>query len=127
MLHLSHLIFSATEQLSLRLQGKDTTVQEAMQASSLALKYLERQRSDEAFDHFYDKIIEAAKDLTSEPTLPHFTKRPRRVDDGEPGHRFETPKAYFRQQYFELLDLLHGDVDFSKRMAFLLLLLWSNY
>ena len=99
-LHLSYLISSATEQLSLSLQGKDATVQEAMQACSLALKYLERQRSDEAFDRFYDRIIEAANDLTSEPTLPRFTKRPRRVDDGEPGHRFETPKAYFRQQYY---------------------------
>ena len=44
-------------------------------------------------------------ELTSEPTLPCYMKRPRRIDDGEPEHRFETPKAYFRQQYFELLDL----------------------
>ena len=49
-LHLSHLVFSATEQLSINLQGIDTTVQEAIQASNLALKYLERQRSDEAFN-----------------------------------------------------------------------------
>ena len=48
-LHLSHLVFSATEQLSLSLQGKDTTVQEAIQAFKLALSYLERQRSDDAF------------------------------------------------------------------------------
>ena len=42
-LKLSHLIFSATEQLSLSLQGKDTTMQEAVQALELAVKYLKRQ------------------------------------------------------------------------------------
>ena len=55
-LHLSHLVFSATEQLSLSLQDKDTTVQEAIQASNLALNYLESQRSDEAFNYFYERL-----------------------------------------------------------------------
>lgn len=68
-------------------------------------------RSDEAFDRSYDRIIEAAKDLTSESTLPHFTKQAHRVDDGKPGQRFEIPKAYFRQQYFELLVLLHSELN----------------
>ena len=45
----SHLLFSATEQVSLTLQGVDTTIQEAVQASKLALKYLERQRKDDSF------------------------------------------------------------------------------
>ena len=93
-------------QLSLSLQGKDTTVQEAIQASSVAMKYFERQSSEEVFNTFYDKIVEASKDLTDEPTLPRFTKCPRRVEDGQSGHRFETPKDHFRQQYFELIDLL---------------------
>ena len=109
-LHLSYLVFSATEQLSLSLQGKDTTVQEAMQASNLAINYLERQRSDEAFNCFYDRLIETSKELTSDPSLPRYAKRPRRIDDGEPAHRFETPKAYFRQQYFELFDLARGEL-----------------
>lgn len=109
-LHLSHLVFSATEQLSLSLQGKDTTVQEAIQASNLALNYLERQRSDEAFNYFYDRLTETSKELTSEPSLPRYARRPRRIDDGEPSHRFETPKSYFRQQYFELFDLASGEL-----------------
>ena len=98
-LHLSHLVVSATEQLSLSLQGKDTTVQEAIQASNLAVNYLERQRSDEAFNYFYDCLTETSKELTSEPSLPRYARRSRRIDDGEPSHRFETPKSYFRQQY----------------------------
>ena len=34
-LKLSHLVFAATEQLSLTIQGKDTTIAEAVQASKL--------------------------------------------------------------------------------------------
>ena len=55
-LHLSYLVFSATEQLSLNLQCKDTTVQEAMQASNLAINYLEKQWSDEAFNCYFQGI-----------------------------------------------------------------------
>ena len=42
--------------------------------------------------------------------MPRYAKRPRRIDDGKPAHRFETPKAYFRQQYFELFDLARGEL-----------------
>ena len=45
-LKVSHLIFSATEQLSISLQGKDTTIQDA---SKLAVSFLERQRCDNAY------------------------------------------------------------------------------
>ena len=60
-LKLSHLIFSATEQLSLSLQGKDTAIQEALLASKLALQNLQRQRSDEAFDLFYTMSLKRQK------------------------------------------------------------------
>ena len=35
----------------------------------------------------------------------------RRIDEGAPGHVFLTPKEYFRQQYYEVLDLLSGEID----------------
>lgn len=76
-LKLSHLIFSATEQLCITLQGIDTTIQEAVQASKLALKYLERQRKEESFDEVYDLVLKASKDFTDEPVLPRYRKRPR--------------------------------------------------
>ena len=52
-LKLSYRIFSATEQLSITLQGVNTTIQEAVQASKLALSFLQRLRSDDAFESFY--------------------------------------------------------------------------
>ena len=63
-LQLSHLVFSTMEQFSLNLQGNDTTVQEALQASKLALANLQRQRSNDAFDSFYNQTNECSKDLT---------------------------------------------------------------
>ena len=69
-LKLGHLIFSATEQLSLNLQAKDTTIQEAIQCSNLTLQFLQRQRTDEAFDSFYHRMVNEGIDLTDPPALP---------------------------------------------------------
>ena len=43
-LKMSHLIFGAGEQISLMLQGKDTTLQDATTTADLAVCYLKRQR-----------------------------------------------------------------------------------
>ena len=50
-LKLSHLIFSAIKTLSISLQGEDTTIQETVHASKLALNYVEAQRTDDSFAH----------------------------------------------------------------------------
>ena len=68
-LKLGFLIFSGTEQLSISLQGKDTTVQESVNAAELAVRYLERLRQDNSFEEFYSQTLEASKDLTCPPTL----------------------------------------------------------
>ena len=46
-LKLSHLVFAATEQLFRLLQGKDTTVQEAVSAAALCKSYLSSLQLDE--------------------------------------------------------------------------------
>ena len=109
-LKLAHLVFSGTEQLSLTLQGKDTTIQEAINATELAIQYLTRLRSDMTFADFYSKVVEGSKDLTSEPTLPRYKRPPRRIDEGEAPVQFSDAEMYFRQQYFETLDLLINEL-----------------
>ena len=42
-LKLSHLIFSATEQLSITLQGRNTTMQEAVDSANLTIRFLQSQ------------------------------------------------------------------------------------
>ena len=51
------------------------------------------------------------KDLTDDPTLPRYRKQPRRYNDGEASNRFESPKTYFKQLYFEVIDLCHGELS----------------
>lgn len=58
----------------------------------MALKYLEMQRTDDSFEVFYDLVLRSSKDFADEPTLPRYSKQPRWIDDGEPGHRFENPR-----------------------------------
>lgn len=64
-LKFSHLIFSATEQTSNALQGKNTTVQEAIMAANMAKSYLVRQRDDDAYDCLYSSTVKQAKQYTA--------------------------------------------------------------
>ena len=106
-LKLGFLILSGTEQLSLSLQGKDTTVQESVNAAELAVKYLERLWQDSSFEQFYSQTVEASRDITSPPVLPRFRRPPRKPGDvGAYNHEFNSPQAYYRRQYFEALGLL---------------------
>ena len=103
------MIFSGIEQLSLTLQGKDTTIQEA---AELAIGHLQRQRTDDVFNTFYSHTVESAKELTAPPTLPRYRQPPKRLDDSlSSGHRFSTAESYFRKQYFEVLDLLISELQ----------------
>ena len=109
-LKLSFLIFSAMEQLSKTLQYKDINAQEVSTAVNAAKRFLERQRDDLAFKSFYSSVVEEARELTSEPMLPRQRHIPRRVNDGAPNHNFQSPEDFFRQQYFEVLDLLVSEI-----------------
>lgn len=66
------MIFSATEQLSINLQGQNTTIQEAAVSAGLTIDFFEQQSKDEHFDRFYTRVAEDSKELTSEPVLPRF-------------------------------------------------------
>ena len=83
------LIFAGTEQLSLSLQGKDTTVQESVNAAELAIKYLERQRQNASFEKFYSQTVQASKDLTSPPVQPRYRRPPQKPGNvGADNHEF---------------------------------------
>ena len=99
------MVFSSTEQLLYIVQGKDITIQEAKGAAILAESHL-RQRNDDAFDKFYEWVVKEAKDLTEEPILPRRRKIPRRTVEELDCYHHETPKDYFRQRYYEVLDVM---------------------
>ena len=51
-------------------------------------------------------VISEAKDKTDVPVLPRYRRIPKTVDDGSENHRFTDLKAYYRQQYFEVVDIV---------------------
>ena len=94
------LSFSATEQLSHTLQGKDTSLQQAVAAFQLAVSFLERQRTEEAFSSFYKSVLFESHNLTEKPVLPHQ----RESTMLQLPHSFSNPESLYRQYYFEALD-----------------------
>lgn len=110
-LKVSHVVFSAAEQLSISLQGKDTTAQEAQKACQAARNYYKRLRKPEEFDILYEDAVKQASLLGIEPCLPRYRKRPRRIDDGQEPHRFTSPQDYHRQEFYETLDLVDNQLE----------------
>ena len=108
-LKLAHQIFSAAEQLSISLQAKDYTVQDAVQGASLLSSHLRSLRNEQRFNILYEEVT--SLNLTDEPCLPRHRKVPRRYDGGEPAHRYANPKERYRHAYFEALELAAGEVQ----------------
>ena len=102
-LKLGHLLFGAAEETSKALQVKDSSVQEAVTAVSVTRAFYERQRSDSAFDKFFNSAVAQAND--GEPKLPQYRKPPKRLGGSDP-HVFTQPKEYFRQKYYSACDIL---------------------
>lgn len=66
-LKLSHMLFSGTEQLSLTLQYKDISIQEATLVAEVAVQYLIRQRTDAQFEYFYTSVVKEGEKLSLMP------------------------------------------------------------
>ena len=109
-LKLAYLIFGASEQLSSTLQYKDINAQEASTAVSIALAFLQRQRCDFAFESFYNSTVMNSRSYTQEPDLPRQKKIPKRFSDGTTVQQCTSIKEYFKQQYFEVIYLLIGEI-----------------
>ena len=106
-LKLAHLLFGASEQLSKTLQAKDLTLQEALSSVALASSFYKRQRTERAFDHFYDDVTKLATNLEiGQPQLPRQRRPPKRTDSGSSPHQFSSPKEYYCRLYFESCDLM---------------------
>ena len=97
---LSYLVFSATEEVSKVLQGHDLNAQDACRSVAQAISFLTRQRSDVAFSEFYQTTLSKSKKLT-DPTKLSRTN----------SIIFTSPEIYFRQQYFQVFDLLISELE----------------
>ena len=110
-LKLSHLVFGATEQLSSTLQYYDINALEVFLAVSAASTFLKRQRSDSAFDKFYENTVKVADHLTQEPVLPRRRKTPKRFEnEAQESESHSSPMEYFRHLYFTFIDKIISEL-----------------
>ena len=79
---LAHILFGATEQVSLLLQRKDIAIQEALSGVDTAKAYFKRLHWEEEFEHFYDASVQVADSFQlaslsfqDEDVAPHDFKR----------------------------------------------------
>ena len=80
---------------------------EGQEIAVTTVKTLEGIRTDECFDLFWLKVngFVSAHEI-ADPKLPRRRKQPRRLDDGlSSGDFHESPKQYYKQQYFKRLTL----------------------
>ena len=67
-------------------------------------------RSDASFSAFYQDIPTSSIGLTDEPLLSPPRKAPRRLDGGANPHHHACPEDKYRQDYFEALDHVVGQI-----------------
>ena len=110
-LRVSHLLFSAAEEVSKSLQRKEFSAQEAYLSICQLHTFLDRQRSSTVFEEFFVQTVELSKDLTEPPVLPRPRRLPKRIDDGSKEHQFTSVDDYYRKQYYKVIDLMKGELD----------------
>ncbi len=103
---LGEMLLRHTDNLSKSLQNRTRCAAEGQEIGDMVVRTLQSIRSDECFDLFWLKVVAIAEPFDIQPQLPRRRKVPRRYDSGSAEGEFhDNPKAYFRQHYFEAIDL----------------------
>ena len=105
---LGTLIFQHSDNLSKSLQHDTITAAEGQQLVKLTIDVLKSIRKEDKFKSFYDRVLlhQSEFDIDA-PTLSHKRRALRRLQIGlTDGNFHSTPKANYRQIYYEALDLV---------------------
>ncbi|SMN02628.1 hypothetical protein SPONN_1502 [uncultured Candidatus Thioglobus sp.] len=103
---LGEILLRHTDNLSKSLQHKTRCAAEGQGIGDMVVRTLQSLRSDECYDLFWLKVTKMAESFDIEPQLPRRRKVHRKYDHGSAEGEFhDTPKAYFKQHYFEAIDL----------------------
>ena len=110
---LGEMILKHPDNLSSTLQNKSLSAAEGQCIAQMTIGTLKSVRSDNSFDLFWQKVNSKASELDiGEPVLPRRRRLPRRLDDGlSAGDFHHDPKSFYKQQYYEALDLIVGCID----------------
>lgn len=108
---LGEMLLRHTDNLRMALQHKTMSAAEGQQVAAMVVRTIESLRDDVSFNLFWSKVGQIAKENDiPEPQIP---QRPRRYDDGlSEGQAVHTDvRCYFRQQYYEAIDLVINSVQ----------------
>ena len=106
------LILRHTDNLSRMLQKADMSAAEGQVITAMTVSTLRSSRNDASFDLFWQKITASAENLQIDrPVLPRLRKAPRRFYDGTVPILHVTVEYYFREIYFEALDLAISGIE----------------
>jgi hypothetical protein len=105
---LGELVLGHADNLSSTLQHQSMSAAAGQEIAQMTVKTIESLRTDGMFDLFWEKVNRfASANEVNEARLPRQRKRPRRYEGGtSTGEFHETPKQYYRQHYFEAIDLI---------------------
>ena len=106
-LKLSHFLFAASEQLSLSLQSKDISAQEAFKAASLTKSYYHRQRNDESFDKFYLSVLQQSE---TRQNFPNSGKSQNVLMAVQKVMFIRHLKSITDEFFFEVIDCISGEI-----------------
>ena len=106
-------ILRISDKLSKTLQDAHISASEGHAVSSLTVKTLEKMRSDDHFNLFWETVTHKANALeVSEPSLPRRRKRPARYESGSATPEFvDNAQDYFRQIYLNAIDTVTACIE----------------
>ena len=99
-------ILRTSDNLSKTLQDAHILASEGQAVSSLTVETMEKMRSNDHFNLFWETVTHRANALeVSEPSLPRRRQRPARYESGSATPEFvDNAQDYFRQIYFNAID-----------------------
>lgn len=110
---LAEKILKHTDNLSKTLQTSSMSAVEARSIAKSCVKVFEKIRTDSCFDQFWAVVEITRQSLdVNEAVLPRQRKRPRRYEeDGSEGYHPAEPKVYYRQIYYQAIDLVIATIS----------------
>ena len=111
-MHLSMLVLDHSDNLSATLQNPNICAADTQKTAHLVVETLQKIRSDEHAQNFFDRIKKEADSLgidEQEPGLPRRKKARRRLEahfgyGSFAPHHYETAETYYGTQYFDAID-----------------------
>ena len=107
-LMLAEKLLKHSDNFSRTIQATSMPAIEAHRLSGLCIEVLQRMRTDRDFELFWELSRSTQKLLNvDDPVLKRNRKRPRSYEDGSAEHFFfDTPELFYKQIYFECLDVV---------------------